>query len=425
MARPLRINYPGAFYHVTSRGNEQKDVFKSERDREKFLEYLESATRRYDAVIHVYCLMDNHYHLLLETPSGNLPQIMRHINGAYTTYFNVKRGRSGHLFQGRYKAILVDIDEYAKELSRYIHLNPVRAKMVKTPEEYKWSSYPFYIGKKKSPQWLHSDFILQYFGNKASIAQKRYRNFATAMLNKKYDNPLDEVVGSTLLGSPDFIAFIKDKFISNKKPDKDLPVLKELTDKASMKDIFDAVESVFGNQEGLDRNIKMFLCQRYTGEKLKDIGTYFRIGESGVSQACRRIKYKIRNDKKLEGKIAKIERKLSGSRKKTSQPDYKEKDVMIMRAEQLLKEKRHDVIALAAKHGAKNLRIFGSVARGESHTESDIDLLVKMEDDRSLLDLSALRLDLRDLLGIEVDVVSEDGLYWLLRRRILKEARPL
>jgi len=154
MARPLRINCPGAFYHVTCRGNEQKNVFKSKLDREKFFEYLDSATQRYDAVIHAFCLMSNHYHLLIETPSGNLPQIMRHINGAYTTYFNVKRARSGHLFQGRYKAILVEIDEYAKELSRYIHLNPVRAKMVKTPEEYEWSSYQFYIGKKKPPEWL-------------------------------------------------------------------------------------------------------------------------------------------------------------------------------------------------------------------------------------------------------------------------------
>lgn len=162
MARPLRINYPGAFYHVTSRGNERKNVFKSKRDREKFFEYLESATQRYDAVIHAFCLMDNHYHLLIETPSGNLPQIMRHINGAYTTYFNVKRARPGHLFQGRYKAILVEIDEYAKELSRYIHLNPIRAKMVKTPEEYEWSSYRFYIGETKPPKWLYRDFVLGY-----------------------------------------------------------------------------------------------------------------------------------------------------------------------------------------------------------------------------------------------------------------------
>jgi REP element-mobilizing transposase RayT len=136
MARPLRIEYAGALYHVTSRGNERKDVFKSQRDREKFLSYVESAVVRYGAVVHIWCLMSNHYHLLLETPSGNLSQIMRHINGAYTTYFNVKRKRAGHLFQGRYKAILVEVDAYALELSRYVHLNPVRAKMVIKLEDH-------------------------------------------------------------------------------------------------------------------------------------------------------------------------------------------------------------------------------------------------------------------------------------------------
>jgi REP element-mobilizing transposase RayT len=231
MARPLRITYPGAVYHVASRGNERKAVFKSEGDREKFLQYLESATERYHAVVHVFCLMDNHYHQLLETPSGNLSQIMRHINGAYTTYFNLKRGRSGHLSQGRYKAILVDKDEYAKELSRYIHLNPVRAKLVKTPAEYEWSSYQFFIGAKKPPHWLYRDFILGYFGDKASTAQKRYRSFINAIANEAYDNPLNEVVSSTLLGSPEFIAFIKDNFLSNQKPDKELPALKELVEK--------------------------------------------------------------------------------------------------------------------------------------------------------------------------------------------------
>ena len=310
MARPLRINFSGAFYHVTSRGNERKNVFKSKRDREKFFEYLESATQRYDAVIHAFCLMDNHYHLLIETPSGNLPQIMRHINGAYTTYFNVKRARSGHLFQGRYKAIVVEIDEYAKELSRYIHLNPVRAKMVNTPEEYEWSSYQFYIGVQKPPEWLYRAFILGYFGGKVSIAQKGYSNFVSAMVNEKYDSPLDEVVSSTLLGSPGFITFIKDKFLSGKKPDKNLPDLKELVEKTSMHDIFDEVESVFGKEPALGRNVKMFLSQRYAGEKLKDIGTHFGIGESGVSQASRRVDDKIRSDKKLRRKIRKIEKKL-------------------------------------------------------------------------------------------------------------------
>ena len=300
MARALRVTYPGAFYHVTSRGNERKAVFKSKRDREKFLEYLESATQRYDARIHAYCLMDNHYHLLLETPSGNLSQIMRHINGAYTTYFNVKRRRSGHLFQGRYQAILVEMDEYAKELSRYLHLNPVRAKMVQTPEAYAWSSYRYYIGRQKKAKWLCRDFILGYFGKKVPAAQKAYQKFVSTFVNQEYDSPLDEVVSSTLLGSPDFIEFIKDNFLIGKKPDKELPALKKLIKRVSMQDIFEEVELVFTDDKVLARNVKMYLCQRYTGERLKDIGLHFDIRESGVSQAGRRVIQKIENDKQLK-----------------------------------------------------------------------------------------------------------------------------
>ena len=308
MARPLRITYPGAFYHVTSRGNERKAVFKSKRDRKKFLEYLESATQRYDARIHTYCLMDTHYHLLLETPSGNLSQIMRHINGAYTTYFNVKRDRSGHLFQGRYKAILVDIDEYAKELSRYIHLNPVRAQMVETPEDYDWSSYKFYIGKQKSAKWLCRDFILGYFGREVSSAEKMYQDFVNALTDQEYTSPLEQVVSSTLLGSADFIEYIKDNFLSAKKPDKELPALKKLVKKPSMQDIFKEVELVFAKDKVLSRNIKMYLCTRYTGNKLKEIGFHFGIGESGVSQACRRVADKIKEDKKLKKQIERFEK---------------------------------------------------------------------------------------------------------------------
>jgi REP element-mobilizing transposase RayT len=317
MARALRILFPGAFYHVTSRGNERKAIFKSKRDREKFLEYLESATQRYGARIHAYCMMNTHYHLLLETPSGNLPQIMRHINGAYTTYFNVKHDRSGHMFQGRYKAILVDIDQYAKELSRYIHLNPVRAKIVKTPQEYDWSSYKFYIGKQIAAKWLYRDFILGYFGKKVSNAQKGYQKFVNALAHEEYDSPLDQVVSSTLLGSADFIAFIKDNFLSTKKPDKELPALKELVKKTSIQDIFEKVDLVFRKEKVLARNVKMYLCQRNTGKKLKEIGLHFGIGESGVSQACRRVAQKIEKDKKLKKKIVRLEKQIKLSRMKT------------------------------------------------------------------------------------------------------------
>ena len=317
MARPLRITYPGAFYHVTSRGNEQKAIFKSKRDREKFLEYLESASQRYDAVIHAYVLMDNHYHLLLETPTGNLPHIMRHINGAYTTYFNIKRKRFGHLFQGRYKALLVDIDEYAKELSRYIHLNPVRAKIVETPEEYEWSSYRFYIGKQKPPEWLYRDFVLGYFGKKLSSAQKEYQKFVSILTGEYYESPLMDIVSSTILGTPDFIALIKDRYLSGKQIDKDIPALKELSKKTSMRAIFDEVDSVFERENSLARNIKLYLSQKYTSEKLRDIGRHFGIGESGVSQANRRISKKIGKDRKLKTKIERIEKALNLSGMKT------------------------------------------------------------------------------------------------------------
>ena len=177
MARALRIEYSGAFYHITSRGNERKDIFLSGRDREQFLSYLESATVRYGARIHAYCPMSNHYHLLVETPLGNLSRIMKHVNGAYTTYFNVKRKRSGHPLQGRYKAILVDKDEYALELSRYIHLNPVRAMMVHKPDLYEWSSYRAYVGPAAARVWLYREFIHSLFGSDEITAQGSYGRF--------------------------------------------------------------------------------------------------------------------------------------------------------------------------------------------------------------------------------------------------------
>ncbi len=314
MARPLRITYPGAFYHITSRGNERKPIFKSLADKEKFLIYLESATRRYDAIIHVYCLMGNHYHLLLETPSGNLSQIMRHINGAYTTYFNTKRQRAGHLLQGRFKAILIDMDEYSTELSRYIHLNPIRAKMVDKLQDYRWSSYLDYIGNRKPPAWLERDFILGYFGKRPSIAEKNYRGFIDAKLGKKYKSPLTEVVGSTVLGSADFVKEIKERFIEGKKASRDLPALKALCSKPAIEDIIKAVESAFIQQPALVKNVSLFLCHRHTASNLKQIGRHFNVGESAVSQASRRIRMKIKRDKKLKKRIKRVENMLNLSR---------------------------------------------------------------------------------------------------------------
>ena len=149
MARPLRIEYEGAFYHVTARGNERRKIYFIKTDYGKFKEYLEGAQEKFGYLLHAYVFMTNHYHILIETPNANIGKIMHYINGSYTNYINRKRDRSGHLFQGRYKAILIDRDSYLLELSRYIHLNPVRANIVEKPENYSYSSYRSYILKKK------------------------------------------------------------------------------------------------------------------------------------------------------------------------------------------------------------------------------------------------------------------------------------
>ena len=310
MARPLRIEYSGAFYHVTSRGNERKAVYKSQRDREKFFSYLESATERYGAVVHVFCLMDNHYHLLIETPSGNLSQIMHHINGAYTTYFNTKRERSGHLFQGRYRAILIDVDEYAKELSRYIHLNPVRAGIAENPEEYRWSSCQYYTVKRKPPEWLKRDFILSYFGNEPKTAMKRYRDFVRSVMDEEYKNPLAEISHSVILGGEKFIAEIKTRFLRDKQPDRDLPTLRDLSSRPGLGHIEKAVDSVLQQDEKLARQVTLHMCHRHSGMKLREIGQQFGIGESGVTQASRRIGMKAKKDKRLGEIIKTIETKI-------------------------------------------------------------------------------------------------------------------
>jgi REP element-mobilizing transposase RayT len=302
MARPLRIEYPGAFYHITARGNEGKEIFKSTRDRQKFLFYLESATQRYQAIIHVYCLMGNHYHLLLETPSANLSQILQHINGAYTTYFNIKRNRSGHLFQGRYKAILVEADTYATELSRYIHLNPVRAGLVTHPEQYPWSSYACYAGQQKKPDWLTVDFILGYFDKKPSCAHRRYREFVQTTVDQRSESPLRNTVASTILGNLDFVHTIQEKYLADRKPDRDLPALAELS-KPSIPEILESVKAEWGEDPSLAQKVALYLCRQYSGRTLREIGNHFGIGESAVSQASRRFQLALDQNNQLRGKI--------------------------------------------------------------------------------------------------------------------------
>ncbi len=303
MARPLRITYPGAYYHITSRGNEQRDIFKSQKDREKFLYYLESATERYGAVIHAYCLMNNHFHLLLETPRGNLSEIMRHIVGAYTTYFNVKRKRVGHLFQGRYKAILIEGDEYATELSRYIHLNPVRAGIVASPKEYKWSSYQSYIGQVQSPKWLKTEFILGYFGKKDAAAQKKYREFVEDLVGNEQESPLKDAVGASILGSAGFIKEITAIHLKDREEDKNIPALRHFEERPTLSEICMLVKKTIGDNDKLARQASIYLSHRYSGESLKEIAEMFNVGETAICESSKRFSEKMKGDKMLRDKV--------------------------------------------------------------------------------------------------------------------------
>ncbi len=316
MARPLRIEYPGAFYHVISRGNEQKNIFRIDKDRERFLGYLKSATERYGARIHVYCLMSNHYHLLLETPLGNLSRIMLHIGGAYTNSFNARHRRSGHLFQGRYKAIVVEMDEYAQQLSRYIHLNPVRAGMVDLPEEYPWSSCRYYTKRKKAPDWLYMDFILGFFGQKLGEAKRNYREFMHAPVAEGKERELKKTFAGTVLGCPEFVNRIREKYLDRDTPLRNVPAAHAFFPGPGLYDIIAAVEKA-GFGQRMERQVILHLAHALTGMRLKEIGERFGIGESGVAQAGRRLRERMKEDKRLGKKVEKVKKGLDLSRMKT------------------------------------------------------------------------------------------------------------
>ena len=174
MSRPLRLELSGGLYHVTSRGNRREDIFVDDVDREAWLETLAQCCERYNWAIHAWCQMTNHYHLIVETAEGNLSAGMRQLNGVYTQKLNRRHARVGHVFQGRFKGILVERDSYLLELARYVVLNPVRAGMVKNVRQWTWSSYPAMVGTAPRPGWLHTDWVLGQFGAQRARQIERY-----------------------------------------------------------------------------------------------------------------------------------------------------------------------------------------------------------------------------------------------------------
>ena len=201
MARPLRIEYEGAVYHVTSRGNARENIYLSDSDREIFLEVLAHVVERFDWICHAYCLMDNHYHLMIETPQANLSRGMRQLNGVYTQRFNRVHNRVGHVFQGRYKSIVIDKDSYLLELSRYIVRNPVAADMVKHVGDWAWSSYKATAGLNQAPSFLKTDWLLSQFASTKAKARKAYQQFVMVY---DYQSPWQDLGKADVLGDDTF-----------------------------------------------------------------------------------------------------------------------------------------------------------------------------------------------------------------------------
>jgi putative transposase len=204
MARPIRLEFPGAIYHVTTRGDGGEDIFTDDQDRLQFLTVLGEVVSRAGWIVHAYVLMDNHYHLLVD---GNLSRGMRQLNGVYTQRFNSIHGSGGRVFQGRFKAILVERDDFLLELCRYLVLNPLRLKTVKNISRYRWSSYRATAGEVQAPAWLSTGWLLGHFGRSSSVAQRKYTEFVAAGIN--LPSPLSNVKAQVLLGSAAFVKKMK------------------------------------------------------------------------------------------------------------------------------------------------------------------------------------------------------------------------
>jgi putative transposase len=321
MARPLRIQYPGAVYHITCRGNDRKNIFRDNLDRKKMLEILVHSLMVYKVKLFSYVLMDNHFHLLVETPLGNLSEFMRQFNITYTGNYNRRHKHIGHLYQGRYKSILVDKEAYLAVLSRYIHLNPVKVKgTLKLPIEerikklkgYQWSSLHGYININKRLSYIDYGMVLGEYGGDTEMARKKYKDLLYIELSKDVDIK-DKIIGQSIIGRAEFIEGVREKFI-DKDNIREIPAVKEIHRYRSKEEIISAIKKETGNglnelrqAKGIYRQITMDLLYRHGGMKGEEIGKIFGVGYTSISQERRRLANKMQEDRKIRDLVIRIE----------------------------------------------------------------------------------------------------------------------
>ncbi len=262
MSRSVRVEFPGAFYHVMCRGVSRLPVFLDDTDRERYLACIEKLIESGDLVVHAFCLMPNHYHILCETPCARLSRWMRHVNGDYARWFNARHRRVGHLWQGRYKALVVEDGEYLIECSRYIHLNPNRSRITRPAERYRWSSYRNYVGGPAVATWVETGRVLGAFkGDRES-----YRAFVESGKGEKPVDPFERAAARLVLGGEEFVAKVRE-ILKERPASPEEPALIELRRRAraSPEEVEAAVERVFGGA-ALRRQgrILLYALRRYS-----------------------------------------------------------------------------------------------------------------------------------------------------------------
>ncbi len=307
MGRPLRIEYPNALYHVMAHGNGRQWLFKENNDYKLFLNLLENAVSKYCFIVYAYNLMKTHYHLLIETPEANLVMGMRYLNGNYATLFNEKYNRKGRVFRPHYKAIMVEKDEYLLMLSRYIHLNPVKAGIVNKPEEYEWSSYIYLIDKtkaKKVEKWFKPENTLILFGSNYEKAREKFKEYVEEGIIGKTEDPLKQVKKGYILGGDAFIKKIEGKI---DETGGEIIGIKLFTKKWESEEIINLIKEEYKlSNEEVKRDKKwikigMYLIYMNTPDKLKDIGKlYGNLSYKTVSKKISRFKIEIMKNKDLK-----------------------------------------------------------------------------------------------------------------------------
>lgn len=312
MARQLRILYPNAFYHITCRGNDRRVIFRDDHDRRRFLEQLRIALDMFGVRLHAYVLMSNHFHLIIETPKPNLSEFMRQFNISYTGYYNRRHRRIGHLYQGRFKAIVVDKDSYLLELSRYVHLNPVRIKTksqrslterIRQISHYQWSSLPGYLDGKSKVSWMTYETVLEYMGG----SRQKYAAFVQDGIREGLATPWEELLAQTVLGDDEFIEKLKGMGI--KGAAKDQPsyrVIQRVDAEALIKKAahyFRLDEGDLTRKRGRhrqERAVVMELLHRHSGLTQRMIGERFGgLDEGLVSRDRKAIREKIEAEPKI------------------------------------------------------------------------------------------------------------------------------